>query len=116
MDGTPPGPGRVALTGALEHVALSTLLTVLEMERQTGTVELRSAGQRGTLQVCQGRIVRAAVEGSDTSGCEAVFLLLGWSSGRFRFRLREVEPADEINAPIAYLLLEAARRSDGAAA
>jgi hypothetical protein len=102
-----------ALTGALSHFGLATLLTVLEMEKRTGVLELRGPARTGRIAVRDGQVVRAEIRG-DTSrrGADAIFELLGWVDGGFIFRVREVEAANEVSLPTAVLLIEAARRAD----
>jgi len=42
--------------------------------------------------------------------------LIGWGEGRFELTAGDTDVADEINTPTTYLLMEAARRMDEAAA
>jgi two-component system OmpR family response regulator len=104
-----------ALTGSLAHFGLPTVLTVLEMERRTGVLELRGA-RRARLGLRDGQVVRAEIQGTGRRGADAVFDLLGWVDGGFIFRVCPVETADEIRKPTSLLLLEAARRADEVAA
>jgi hypothetical protein len=104
-----------ALRGALAHFGLATVLTVLEMERRTGVLDLRGA-RRARIGLRDGQVVRAEIHGSDVRGADAIFELLGWVDGGFVFRIGDVEPSDEVSRPTAMLLLEAARRADELAA
>lgn len=104
-----------ALTGSLVHFGLATILTVLEMERRTGVLELRGE-QRARLALRDGQVVHAELSGSDAHGLDAVLEVLGWVDGGFIFRVAPVEAPDEVSCPTAMLLLEAARRADELAA
>jgi two-component system OmpR family response regulator len=104
--------GKVALMGALEHVGISSLLVLLEMERRTGILELRHAGQSGLLTLREGCLVSAHVGGHPLPHAEAICELIRWTTGRFAFRIGDVV-ADETPGPSSTaLLLEVARRTD----
>jgi len=105
-----------ALTGALSHFGLPTVLTVLEMERRTGVLELRAADQTGKVSLRDGQVVRAEIRGADVQGADAIFQLMGWVDGGFIFRVGEVTAANELGLTTSMLLLEAARRLDELAA
>jgi two-component system, OmpR family, response regulator len=105
-----------ALTGALVHFGLATLLTVLEMERRTGVLELRGADQTARVCLRAGQVVHVSISGTDLRGVEAILILLGWVDGGFIFRVGEVTASDEVSLPTSMLLLEAARRADEMAA
>lgn len=110
------GPARSILRGELETFSLSTLLTVLEMERRGGMLILERPRQLGRLAVRDGRVVRAQVEGRHrVSGKDAVFELLTWTEGQFELWHAEVGGPDEIRTSTAHLLMEGARRADEAA-
>jgi two-component system, OmpR family, response regulator len=104
------------LTGALSHFGLATVLTVLEMERRTGVLELRTSGRQGRITLRDGQVIQAEVCGAGLVGSEAVFDILGWVDGRFIFRVGEVQAANDVGVPTTVLLLEAARRADELAA
>jgi two-component system OmpR family response regulator len=104
-----------ALTGALSHFGLATVLTVLEMERRTGLLELRGP-RRARLSLRDGQVVRAEIHGTLLRGADAVIELLGWVEGGFIFRVCAIDAADEVSLSTSMLLLEAARRADELAA
>jgi hypothetical protein len=105
-----------ALTGALAHFGLSTLLTVLDMERRTGILMLRGREHAGRIALRDGQVVQAEIRGTSLRGLDAVFTLLGWVDGGFIFRVVEVTEPDEVSCPTSMILLEAARRADELAA
>jgi hypothetical protein len=108
----PPGRWPRALAGALQHVGLPSVLVLLEMEQRTGILELRWRRQAGLIVVREGRIVRATIGDRTLPGCDAICELVGWTGGRFVFRVGEVEGSDEDTLPTTQLLLEVARRAD----
>jgi two-component system, OmpR family, response regulator len=105
-----------ALTGALSHFGLATVLTVLEMERRTGVLELRVAEQVGRISLRDGQVVHAEIRGAGLQGVDAIFQLMGWVDGGFIFRVGEVTAANDVGLTTSMLLLEAARRADELAA
>lgn len=110
-------PSQTAFRGKLEDVGLPTLLTLLEMERKTGTVVLilDPEGEKVRLFVRKGRLLRAAFDARPSpTDAELVYELVGRTSGRFDFRAGEVDGEDRIRTPLPTLLLEGARRLDEA--
>jgi two-component system OmpR family response regulator len=105
-----------ALTGALSHFGLSTVLTVLEMERRTGVLDLRADGITGRIVLRDGQVIQAEIPDDGVRGVEAIYRLLGWVSGGFIFRVGEVSAANDVGLSTSMLLLEAARRADELAA
>jgi two-component system OmpR family response regulator len=103
---------RTVLSGALEEFGLSSILIVLELERKSGVVIMRTPQATGRIYLRQGRVVRAQVEGSDRRGQLAVYDMLGWPRGRFEFNVGEVAGEDEIGSSTSFLLLEGARLQD----
>jgi CheY-like chemotaxis protein len=110
----PDAPRRTVLSGVLEEFGLSSLLIVLELERKSGVVILRSTQSVGRIYLRQGRVIRASIEGAGENrrGQLAVYDLLGWPQGRFEFNVGEVSGEDEIGSPTSFLLLEGARLQD----
>jgi hypothetical protein len=104
--------------GSLDHVGLPTLLTMLEMERRSGVIEVRNLkGHRARLTVREGRVLRATMrEHTLLLGREAVCALLAWTEGQFTFTLGPVDERDMIGCSTSHLLLDAARRTDELAA
>jgi len=108
-----PAPPGVGLTGSLNEVGFGALLTVLAMEHKTGMILVRDGRMRARVFMRAGQIVSARLDhGPELRNEEAVYWLLQSSVGRFEYRAMAVEMADEIRAPTAYLILEAARRRD----
>jgi DNA-binding response OmpR family regulator len=105
-----------ALRGNLEHVGLPALLSFLELEQKTGTLNLQDEG--GFVVLKSGKPVRAFGRGHDSrsSGVEALYVLLDLTQGGFEFVPGEVTEEDSVKASLSLALMEHARRTDEAAA
>jgi hypothetical protein len=104
---------EVGLRGRLEQFGLPTVLTFLDLERRSGELVLLAPNGVGRVWLQHGRVVRARIEGSRRARKPAVYELLTWAEGRFAFMQTEgIRIEDEIGAPTAMLLIEAARRTD----
>lgn len=105
--------------GTLDQLGLSSLLTMIEMERKSGILLLRRGSQSARLYCKDGRVLAARLFGAaavsnSLSGAEVVYWLLRWTDGYFNFTSMPVSVADEIGLRTTVLLLEGARRSDEA--
>lgn len=105
------------LRGRLEQFGLATVLSFLDLERRSGQVLVVAGDRVGRVWIRAGQVISARLEGSRRVNRSAVYELLGWDKGLFAFGEEELAAApDEIGAPTALLLMEAARRCDEAAA
>jgi DNA-binding response OmpR family regulator len=107
------------LGGDLSQVGLSSLLTLLEMERKSGILVVSddSSHSVGRIFLRQGRVIAARIEGkSHPVNQECVFHMLSWKSGAFEFDQTDVEMDDEVGTSTTHLLMEGARRMDESAA
>ena len=120
---TPPPPGRpsqwlkplMALRGVLTEIGLSSILTMLEMERKSGILLIE--GQSGTARLFlrKGHIIRAELEADQAlAGVAAVYDVLTWNDGHFEFLIGDTGGVDEIQSSTSFLLMEGARRIDEA--
>jgi two-component system, OmpR family, response regulator len=108
---------EAGLRGRLEQFGLATVLTFLDLERRSGELLLVADEGVGRLWLREGRVIRVRIDGSRRAGRAAIYGLLALDRGRFSFTQMDIEGlADEIRAPTALLLMEAARRVDEAAA
>jgi CheY-like chemotaxis protein len=109
-DGSGP---HSALAGTLDQVGLPSLLTLLEMERKSGVLVLRTDVEVGRVFVRGGRVVCAMIDERDEPrNEECIYHLLLWSSGQFQFTSLEVDMDDQIKQTTTHLLMEGARRID----
>jgi two-component system OmpR family response regulator len=111
----PDSPAARAIEGDLGQISIATVLTVLEMERRTGTFEVVSKKRKAALELAGGCVIGASIGGARVPPVVALRTMLGWSVGRFAF-VHAV--ASEERAPssgqltIGNFLLEAARLED----
>jgi CheY-like chemotaxis protein len=97
------GPG---FNGTLDQLGLSSILTVLEMERKSGVLVLArpGGGETGRMFMRDGRVVRARIDGRPSpKNQEAVYFLLSWADGRFEFTALEVDMEDEVRTSVTNL-------------
>jgi two-component system, OmpR family, response regulator len=105
------------LRGRLEQFGLATVLSFLDLERRSGQILVIGRDQVGRVWLRGGQVISARIAGSRRVNRTAIYELLSWDSGRFAFTQEDLPSAvDEIGAPTALLLVDAARRSDEAAA
>ncbi len=104
-----------AMRGDLGQIDLSTVLTLLEMERRTGILKVRTeGGETVAFEIAEGALARAVRDGAPGDAVALLRLVFGWKRGRFWFRSREVRPSTDIATAIGPLLLEAVRQMDEA--
>jgi len=106
--------GGSSLRGDLSQIGLSSLLVLIEMERKTGLLQLRSADGLGAqILVRQGKVVHAHLdEREEPVDAECVYLLLTWNAGEFEFVTCVVEGDDRVDVSTTHLLMEGARLMD----
>jgi DNA-binding response OmpR family regulator len=113
----PPGaPLATAIEGDLGQMSIATVLTVLEMERRTGTFEVVSKKRRAHLDIVSGNVMEGTVGGTKVSALAALRTMLGWNVGRFSFvpsATREL-PAMHGSKSLGAFLIEALRLEDEA--
>ncbi|MCH9682548.1 MAG: response regulator, partial [Deltaproteobacteria bacterium] len=96
---------RAAMTG----VTLAGLLQLLEMERRTCRLYIVGNGQRGVVDMAEGKLVGCTVE--ELRGLDALCEVMSWATPRIELTTHR---GDRQHDPIALnqALLEAARRAD----
>ena len=115
-----PGAGAPvagALEGRIEVFGAPALLQICNQGRLTGTFEAAEgdgAGARATIDFRDGEIVSALA--AERRGPEAVYTLLAWQRGSFRFAPGEPGPGEPLAQSVEHLLLEGCRRLDEARA
>lgn len=107
-----PSPKQsTAISGNLSEIKLSSLLQIIETDRSTGTLVIRTAGQEGKLHVHQG-VVRHATLGR-ARGTKALYRMMVCEDGRFDFFIPGRSPEFEtIEGGLQQHLLEAMRQKD----
>lgn len=107
-----PAEERTAIEGDISQMSIATVLTVLEMERRTGLVEVVSKKRRAQLQIASGYVVHGTIGGTQVSALAALRTMLAWKVGRFSF-----VPHVHVDPPmsqksIGAFLIEAVRLED----
>lgn len=104
--------GKKALRGNLSHVALSSLLSYLGMEKRTGLLLLVRADALATLFLREGAVIRVELQdgGDDGSDLDRLYRVLEWQDARFELAEADVDGPDHINTSVADVLLEFAQR------
>ncbi len=113
------GVGSVGLVGTLDQVGLSSLLTLLELDRKTGVLlvsrEASGTTESGKITFVKGRCHTAEIVDKETPvDAAAIYVLLGWEGGRFEFNQQSVESEDRVGMSTTRILMEAARLVDEA--
>ncbi len=101
-----------ATQGSLSDLPLSDLMQLMAAGRKTGTLYLRRGELEGVLSLVEGRPVVATL--GEKAGPEAVFALLQWEDGRFRYDSTPLDAPPNLpaKATCEELLLGAARWAD----
>ena len=108
-----------ALRGDLAQMSLATVLTILEMERRTGSVTVVTVGGRqATLSIADSGFVGSSLDGAERPPTEVLREVLHWKRGRFWFHPVEKAESDAksvlIRGSIGAMLLDAMRLGDEA--
>lgn len=106
--------GKGALRGDLSQVALTSVLSLVEMERRTGNLLLVHGDETVTLLIREGSVVRIDLpqRHAHKQGIDRFFHALNLTQGQFELSAAEVDAEDELQLPISFVLLEHARRQD----
>jgi two-component system, OmpR family, response regulator len=105
-----------AMRGDIGQIDLSTVLTLLEMERRTGFLKVRTdSGETAGFEMLDGALERATLDGQTTEATAVLRKVFGWRHGRFWFRRAPVKRGTAAVTALGPLLLEAMRLIDEAA-
>ena len=102
------------LRGDCAHVAIATLLSLLEMEQRTGILSLHRAAERADFELHCGRItaLRVTPAAGERDDLGRVLRVLDWSDGEFELRQADIRPGSRAGLRASYVLLEHAQRRD----
>jgi DNA-binding response OmpR family regulator/Tfp pilus assembly protein PilZ len=105
------------MRGDLSKVPLASLLSLADMERRAGVLQLTRDGDKATLHLRDGRVVRIDLNDphDKLEGIQRFFHVLGWESGRFELIATDVSVEDVMMTPTSFALLEYAHLKDEAA-
>ncbi len=105
-------PTDAAMVGDLAQMSIATVLTLLDMERRSGRLEVSSKEHRAILGIVSGAITSANLAGEKRDPLELLRTLLTWNSGRFAFRPDDAQATPQHDNSINALLMEAVRLED----
>ena len=102
-----------AFRGDLSNFPLASVLMMLEMERRTGTLEVISGSNtRALLVLSTGLFANTELRGEALPAIDVLREVLGWRTGRFAFRPRDVASLPPPRGSIGALVLEVMRLED----
>lgn len=107
-----PPEDASAIEGDMSQMSIATVLTVLEMERRTGTFEVVSKKRRASLEIAGGCIEGGTIGGTAVTALAALQTMLGWNVGRFSFTPGPPRSAPASFKSIGAILIEAVRLDD----
>lgn len=96
--------------GSLDQLSLADLLQLFGLNGKSGTLFLSRGVERGTVFLHNGQIDNARL--GRVEGEKALYRLLLWESGTFRFSPGEIAAAARITAPTDHLIMEGLRLGD----
>ena len=100
----------MAVAGNLKDMNLPSLVQIMCLEHRRLALVVKRPGEEGRIFFADGQIIHA--QAGSLVGEEAVYQLLGWTSGAFCVSNHVQPPRRTVTAPWNHLLLEGARRLD----
>lgn len=102
-----------AIRGDMSLFPLASFLMMLEMERRTGTLDVKAgSGTRAVLTIVHGLFAETVVDGEPKPPIEVLRDVLSWRAGHFSFRPRDVGSMPPPRASVGAVVLEAMRLED----
>lgn len=108
----PPPTMEAAMVGDLSQVSIATVLTLLDMERRSGRLEVTSGSEKAMFVVSSGNITQAKHAGEVREPLDLIRAVLAWKKGRFTFKPDAEDAGHMQNSSINALLMEAVRLED----
>ena len=105
-----PKPAGSGVEGSLNEVSLVDLLQIFGLNRRTGTLLLIHGNDEGKIYLSNG-VVLSTVLG-ETNGEKALYRILRWQDGTFRYLPGEVNITRNITRSMDALLMEGMRQLD----
>jgi CheY-like chemotaxis protein len=98
------------IEGSLSQLGIADLLQMLAMNKRSGRLSLASGGERGEIQVGEGRPMNARIGAIE--GEKALFRLVSWMEGTFSFTPGPASSRPRIQRSMEDALLEGMHQSD----
>jgi hypothetical protein len=102
------------VTGTLPDLSLTTLLSMFELERRTGSLTVDASAGKLRLELYNGNVVSCFLDGQQADVVTCLRGALGWTEGRFCFRQTAVTAPEHQPRSMGSLLLEATHQYDEA--
>lgn len=103
------------ITGTLDQIGLSSILTLLSSGEKTGILALTREDDedRGQILLRNGQILRIRLDRHpEQKHADGIAEMMSWKNARFAFVMAEVAASDEVKTPTEHLLMEASRQMD----
>ena len=100
------------MQGELSVMGAPGVLQVCHLTRLTGTLTVKDGDRRMGVRFRDGEMIGA--EGDGQTGAAAIFALLAWNEGTFRFAPGDPGEGTPLGTGFSQLLLEGCRRLDEA--
>jgi len=104
--------GAPSFAGDISLLSVPTLLSMLEMERRTGTVKISGPQQEAVFEILGGAVGTTRIGNQAREPVEAMRQVLGWKHGAFVFTPGTVKTVRARARSVGALLLEAMKRQD----
>jgi DNA-binding response OmpR family regulator len=102
-----------AFQGDIAQMSVATVLTLLDLERRSGHLKVRSdSGKVGVLELNEGALAGATLDGNPHDATLLLREILRWKKGSFSFRGADVAQPSGPRQTIGGLLIEAMRQED----
>jgi DNA-binding response OmpR family regulator len=102
-----------AFQGDIAQMSVATVLTLLDLERRSGHLKVRSdSGKVGVLELNEGALAGATLDGNPHDATLLLREILRWKKGSFSFRGADVPLPSGPRQTIGGLLIEAMRQED----
>lgn len=99
-----------AFSGDLEKISIGEVIQTIALTRKNGSLIVVNNGKRGEVNFREGIVTYADVDRK--KGEEAVYRLLSWKNGQFKFDVGVVEKTQNVRKTAEGLLMEGMRRID----
>ena len=103
-----------AISGDIAQMSVATVLTLLELERRSGLLKVRSEAGVALLELNEGCLASATLNDKPEEPTSVLRETLRWKKGSFNFRSMEVLTKAASRQTIGGLLIEAMRLEDEA--
>lgn len=96
--------------GRIEGIALAGFLQLLNAERRSCLLTVRSHGRQGFLALMDGEIVDAHY--NEAGAAAAIYEMIGWQEVQIQLAALPAPVRPRLQLPLAHILIEAARLAD----